>query len=635
MVNNNLRSNFWTKGLAKAVLFLLIILGCSPVYAQVKKNTKRETDTFKIANQFIAKKKFRKADKILKKYHAAHPKDMNSVWLQAQTKLYLNNYSQSNNLYQSAIKMQPDNDYLKLDYIHSSADMGKMEQAENRLAAMENSGKDYSAMTLLRARLYYYQGNFKQASAYMKKALQQDNKNIEANLLNDEIELARAAKVSLNAAILADDQPLTAFIPSVKAEKYFNKSLNLYIEGDDYHFMQNTTSDAPWIKIGDRLFFPKAGLHVNIGGGVMKFPVKNTTGYTGEFSINEKISQHFDIDLGVDHVPYFGTKASVDTTISVTRFSAMLNYHVRNWQAQVAYLNSNYPDNNNVSAVYGWVLAPIAVFPTGKFQAGYSISYNNSNENRFRPANSLNDILKNPNSGIAGVYDPYFTPNKLVTNTALFALSLNPSAKVSINLNGEIGYASASNPYFYINKTYDNTIKDYSTVYFVPYSASASLNYQIEKTWVLNAKYMYRSTYFFNSNYVSIGLQKSFLHNKKTEKAPKSAFMKSIKNIEQEIQSLYSCKNKEALKQSVAKIKSQLIALRDAQQKTKSTTEVTPGSEKALVLQDRYNSLNEMISEIDDVNLDEKETTGNKKEWLVDKQYELTSIYYNGSYDEE
>src|SRR5580693_7203498 len=188
MVNNNLMNTIFRRKQVKTILFLFAVISCSAVSAQVKKNNKTETDTFKIANQYIAKKKFRKADKVLKKYRQSHPKDINAAWLQAQNKLYLNNFKQSDILYQSAVKMQRDNDYLQLDYVHSSADMGKMTQAENLLSTLENAGKDYSNMSLLHARLSYYQGDYKLAAAYMKKAVQLNANNNEASTLNDEIE---------------------------------------------------------------------------------------------------------------------------------------------------------------------------------------------------------------------------------------------------------------------------------------------------------------------------------------------------------------------------------------------------------------------------------------------------------------
>lgn len=641
MVNNNL-SSAARIACKKTILSGLIILCGLPVSAQVKKGKRPETDTFKIANQFIAKKKFRKADKVLKKYHAAHPKDLNAVWLRAQTNLYASNFSKSDKLYQDAIKLAPTNDYLTLNYIHSLADMGKTTEAEKRLYDMENKGTDYSDISLLHSRLYYYQGDNKRAAAYMKKALQYNNQNPEALDLNDQIEMARAPKVSLNAAFLSDNQPLQVFFSSVKAEKSFSKAVSLFVEGGNNQFLQNTTSNAPWVKAGNRMFFPKAGLHINYGAGVMKFPVKNETTWTGELNINEKISQQFDVDVTVDRVPYFGTKASVDTNITATRFAAMLNWHKRNWMGQAAFLNSTFRDNNNVYSAYAWLMAPLVQFPTGKFQMGLSTSYTNSNDNRFLATKTVSEVLSNYTAGanIPGIFNPYFTPRDLYISSVLMAFNVSASKQVDINLSGDVGYGSILNPYFYLNKTSAGSVymaKDYSTETFTPFSASFGLNYHISKTWLLTTKYTYRSTYFFNSNYVTAGLEKSFQHGKKSKQGngKKSAYSKAIMDIEDKIQALYRCKNANDLKLSVGNIKNQLVALRDAQLKRKSMTEVTPGSELAATLQERLSNLNDMIAEIDGVNLEDKEKGSNKREWMVDKQFELSNIHYNGNLDEE
>ena len=244
-----------------------------------------------------------------------------------------------------------------------------------------------------------------------------------------------------------------------------------------------------------------------------------------------------------------------------------------------------------------------------------------------------------PNPSIGGDYIPYFTPYDQYINAVLVSFGVNASKEVSININGDVGYGSIYNPYFYLDKNAAGSVyiaKGYSTENFTPYSASFGLNYKINKSWNLSGKYTYRSTYFFNSNYVTIGLDKSFLPRKKDTKANgKSAFSKSIMDIEDKIQSLYRCKNEKDLKQSVSSIKSQLVLLRDAQLKKKTMTEVAPGSQQALLLQDRYNSLNEMIADLDGVNLDDKDAKDNKREWLTDKQFELTSIHYNGTFDED
>jgi Tfp pilus assembly protein PilF len=637
MVNNNLKSVICST-VACSILVLVFSSVCAPSYAQQKGGKVAAVDTFKLANQYVAKKKFRKAEKLYGAYHKNHPKDINSIWLQAQTKLWLNNYRQSDTLYKTALKKAPKNDYLRLNYIHALLDMGKLGQAGSMLTDMEMAGKEYSDMSALRARLNYYQGDHRQAAAYMKKALNAESNNNETNELSDEIDLARSPKISLSTAYLADNQSVTAIISTLKAESYFNKYLNLYLVADEYHFMQTKASDAPWVRVGDKLFFSEIGMHMNIGAGVYKYPVKDEVGWTGNLSINQRISQSFDFDLSVDHVPYFDTKSSIDTNISATRFAGMLNWHKRFWAAQAAFLNSTYPDNNNVYGTYGWVLAPIAVFPEGHFQVGYSISYANSTENRYRPENSLGQILANytPGAQIAGIYDPYFTPGNMFINSALLSLTLNPSKKVNIVLSGDVGYGTIHNPYIFLNKDKTGATfadKGYSNESFVPYSGTFAFNWNIDKSWNLNAKYTYRSTYFFISSYASIGISKTFWHGKKkhTNDDAASTFSRLMKEIEGKIQGLYSCKNSGDLKKSVGKIRNQLVTLRDAQLKKKNTSEIVAGSDEAILLQDRYDGLNDMISEIDAVDLDDEGEANNKKEWMVDKLYELTNITYNGN----
>lgn len=637
MVNNNLEK--LSKQKTALLISAFMLFGATATHAQTGKGPAK-ADTFKLVNELINKKKFRKANKMLKAYSAAHPKDVNGVWKHAQTRLYSNDYRKSYDLYQAAMQMQPENDYLKLNYIHSLADMGKTEAAGNALHVMEQAGRDYSDMALLRARLAYYNGDHKQAAAYMKKAQQYDNKTPELAELNDQIAAARAPRVFLGSSYLSDNQPLKVLTSTIKAEQHFGRLLNLYVEGTEYHFMQTATSDAPWLRIGDKMFFPKAGLHVHINAGVFRFPVMKEVGWSGELSLNKKISQQFDIEVTGDRVPYFGTSASVDTNISAGRLSAMLNWHKSNWQGQAAFMNSTYRDGNNVYAAYAYLLVPVVTFQTGKLQMGASTSYSNSTDNRFIPANSLGNILANynPKVPIAGVFDPYFTPMDMVANSALLAFGVDLSKRVSLNVNGDIGYASIRNPYLYLNK--DNTgatviAKDYSTEYFTPYSTSVALNYQASKTWHLSAKYAYRSTYFFNSNVVSVGIEKSFRKREQTARKAetKSAFMKSIMEVEDKIQALYLAKNRNELKQSVSKITNRLLAIRDEQQR--KTNIERSSAEETSRIKERCAAINEMVADLNAVSLDDEEEHISKAKWLVEKLYELTSVHYTGPDEDE
>ncbi len=637
MINSNLNCVICSK-IAKYTLFIAVGLFCAPSYAQQKGGKGSYVDTFKLADKFIAKKKFRKAAQLYSAYAKSHPKDINAPWKLAQVKLWQNKNRQSYNAYKQALSIDPGNENLNLNYIHSLLDMGKLAEAGTRLTDMELAGKDYPNMSFLRAKLNYYRGDHNQAAAYIRKDINAEEDNEESVELSDMIEMARSPLVSLQTAYLTDNQPISAFISTLKAEKYFSRYATLYVVADEYHFTHKP-GDAPWVRVGNKMYFADAGLHLNAGLGVMKFPVKDNIGWSGNLALNKKISAYFDADLSVDHVPYLDTRTGIDTNVSATRAAAMLNWHMNNWSAQAAILNSSFADGQHVYGAYAWGLAPIVQFKGGKLLAGYSVSYSNSSESSYKPVLSLSEILANyaVNQNIAGVFNPYFAPNTMVVNAGLLTLSLNPSKAVSINLSGDIGYGTIRNPYLYLDKdNAGNTVikRDFMDDRFTPASATAVVNFTLGKTWLLSARYMYRSVYFFTSHYAGVGIQKSFQHGSRKRVAGNtSTYGRLIKDIEGKIQGVYGCKSPEELITAVGNIRGQLVMLRDAQKSGRNATERLPDSEEAMSQQERYDSLNDMINELDAIDLKDYDGKGkkDKKQWLVKKQYEVTSVSYPGN----
>lgn len=620
---------------AKWILFSLVVLFCIPVKGQ-KAGKSSYVDTFKLADKFISKKKFRKAGRLYTIYSHNHPEDVNALWKLGQVKLWQNKNRQSDNAYRQALLLDPNNDNLNLNYIHSLLDMGKLGEAGTRLTNMELAGKDYPNMSFLRAKLNYYKGDFNDAAAYIRKDLSTGSSDPGSQPLSDMIEFARSPLVSVQAAYLTDNQPLSAIISTVKAEKYFSRYATPYIVADEYHFFDNKTGDAPWIRIGNKMYFSEAGLHLNAGVGIVKFPIKSNIGWSGSLAVNKRISAYFDGDISLDHIPYMDTKTSVDSNVSATRVAAMLNWHMNSWSAQAAFLNSTYGDGQSVYGAYAWLMVPVVQFNVGKLLAGYSTSYSNSTESSYKAVLSLPEIIAgyavHPN--IDGLYNPYFSPNNLFINSALVSLMINPSKSVNINLSGDVGYGTIRNPYLYIDKdnSGNDVIKrDFTNENFIPVNASAAFNFNLGKTWMISAKYMYHSTFFFNSHYASLGLQKSFQNRSKARTISNSStFSRLIQETENKLKDLYNVKTPEELKSRVALIKKDLVTLRDAQKNRKNTTEHLAGSDEEQMLQERYDNLDEMIQELDTIDLNDYEGRGKKdtRQWLVQKLYELTSVSY-------
>ena len=624
----------------KVTLFLIccFFMGMSSsAYGQAKK----KVDTLKMANDLIKERKFSKVVAILTKYHKSHPKDFNTTFLLAQAELWCNNFRKSDANYKEALKLQPGNNDLKRSYIEFLLDLGKFDTASSLITKMEEDDKQSAPLALLKTKLFYWQGLYSDATAQMAKCLALDAKSAAAIDLNNEIALAQAPKVALNSGYVSDNQPYKAVISSLRFDYTFHRLLSLYVNVDDYRFRQSSPSDAQRFIAGDKLSFPKIGLQVVAGGGLVKYAYQSTTDWTANIAVAQKITQQLNLELFAERAPYFDTKTSIDTNITAFRFSSKLNWTKRNWKAQFAYLTSIYADDNYVNSAYAWIIAPLEITDKAQFHLGYSISYSNAYDSRYSSTQSVPEILSHyPDLTISGIYQPYFTPRNLWVNSIIATLHAKLSKKMDLGINADVGYATISNPFLYLtNSTGDVTIKrDFTTAFFKPFNALITLGYHIDNTWLVTAKYNYKTNYFYTSNFVGVGIEKSFLKNKRKaapRKEPKSAYLNNVHKIEKELQALKKCKDAAELKKEVSRIKEQLTALRNEQKIRKDKSEMLPESEEAGSLDERYESLNDMLEDIASVDLnDVKGSDSVKKEWLNRKAGQLAAITYNGSKQE-
>ena len=74
--------------------------------------------------------------------------------------------------------------------------------------------------------------------------------------------------------------------------------------------------------------------------------------------------------------------------------------------------------------------------------------------------------------------------------------------------------------------------------------------------------------------------------------------------------------------------------MRDEQLQRKNMHEITPNSDEANLIQEHVDNLNEMISDIDNVNLNDADVKTEKSTWLAERLHELSSIVYSSSADE-
>ena len=88
----------------KSIVFILSFVFVSFVSAQ-----NNIPDTLTQAKQQIAKGNIKEANEILVLYISKHPKELNTLWLNAQCNYWLNNFTAAKACYKNAMQLFPDN----------------------------------------------------------------------------------------------------------------------------------------------------------------------------------------------------------------------------------------------------------------------------------------------------------------------------------------------------------------------------------------------------------------------------------------------------------------------------------------------------------------------------------------------
>ena len=469
--------------------------------------------------------------KLLEPYNAAHPKDLNSSWLYAQTAYWSKHNKLSQEVYESAIGYNPENLYLQVDYANMLVNIGKYDKA---MPYLENFLIYYPGNTqveLTLAKVAFWKGNYKEAMMKTEELVKRDSgisdqKTREAISLLDEILLAKSPWIGITGSYYTDNQPLQTISPVLESNIWLHPLSTLRFSVRSPFFSQgDTITNALWLQAGNDMFISYGNWNVITDVGFLKYPYKNTTTWTANFELKKRSYRHLVTIFQAERKPYFSTGSSIDTVI--------LEYHVAetvswdnfdSWNGQISY-NWDYflTDYNSIYAFGAWGLAPPIKVSVFDFRLGYGFSYSTSNKNNFVYEGNKAEIIANydPDVGIKGIYYPYFTPKQQMINSALLSIGIHPAKGFDIGITGNVGfYATAQIPYFYpdTNGAGGYVIKkDFSKERYIPYTISAFASVQLSKKVSIRADYRYNSTFFYTEHYAGLKL-KIHLWNAKKRK---------------------------------------------------------------------------------------------------------------------
>lgn len=466
------------------------------------------------AKELRNKGEITEAENLLKRYHKSNPNDFNTIWLLAQTSYWNNNITAAKNYYEEAIKLQPNNYYLKLDYAKVLVETGEFTKASPLINTYLNYDANSADALIAKAKIYYWNGDYSNALKLLSSVKTRHPDNKEAADLYNEISISKSFWVKLNTSYFNDSQPIENTTPSVEAGMYVSPVSSLKFSLLPLLYKNNGGNiNVSRIQVENKSRFPSAEIDLTLGAGLIKYPDKKSE-FTGKIQFDKLIEKSFVLSFLGERKPYLSTASSLNTPVIENYGSLSLSFiSNRGFTSRAAYEINSFNDGNNTYSISAWGLSPSIKFSDFDFKIGYGFSFSSSKENMFTNEKSLETIISEFDSTykISGIYSPYFTPRNQQIHSLITSLAFHPSDAFQAGLSVNYGFlARTQNPYLYLDSTPANEkyiAKGYLSETYSPMDVNFYTQIGFSKKVMMTLDYNYSSTNFYIRRYAGLGLK--------------------------------------------------------------------------------------------------------------------------------
>jgi hypothetical protein len=377
------------------------------------------------------------AEAILREVLAREPENGDGIRALAQILYWTHDNAGATALYERGIALHPEDRSLKLDYGRMLVETLFNSRAREILTPLLDDADSRSRAATLLGTLSYWEGDLTSA-ARMFRAASADSSAADARRMLGEIRAASSPWASLEASGAHDDQPLNVLRAILTAGMFLDPLTTLSISARPDRLESDDSVSAVVTRAEVALSHHAAGsrMDVRLAAGVVNHasdPGVSTTDWTARGGLRVRVSDDVALEGRADRSPYLYTVASVAQPTMSQSFATVVAFaNARGWMAEAAGTLSRFEDDNSVRGAYAWALAPVARSETAILRAGYSLSYQDAAESRYKIADRS--------------YAPYYTPQNIVTHSLLASTQLRPSPGTSFTLRGGYGFASEDAP---------------------------------------------------------------------------------------------------------------------------------------------------------------------------------------------
>jgi len=498
----------------KSIVFILSFVFVSFVSAQ-----NNIPDTLTQAKQQIAKGNIKEANEMLVLYISKHPKELNTLWLNAQCNYWLNNFTAAKACYKNAMQLFPDNYYLQLDYAKMLIQIGAYNEGEVLLKKYLSYDPEDTTSLYYLAKLNYWQGNYNDALNWTKKIITKNPNHEGANNINTEIALLKGTQLEIKSSYYSDNQPMQILSDGITVSKHFNSIFSPIFSFQNTQItVHDTVRSANTFQLSNQFNLYKLKSVVTTSLGFIMSPV-GSHNFIGSIAVEKKLTPRLSFSIAGEGYQYFISAESVSKNIVANKFAFTGSYNNKNFiTAKIGYENNVFEDHNNVDAIDGWALGPQFKFSIFEMRFGYAYNYSSSSKNLCTHKLSQAAIIAAaPDKPITVYYPTYFTPQHQVAHSILGNINAVFSTRFSLSINGSIGFiASRDVLNFFINYVNLDVNKPFvdKRIYnetFMPLELKAQALYTVNPKTSVQVNYHYNNGFFFTCNQISLGIKTNFV----------------------------------------------------------------------------------------------------------------------------
>ena len=331
----------------------------------------------------------------------------------------------------------------------------------------------------LLGRLAYWDGDLTTALRRFEAALRENPTHAAARRQRTEILSMTAPSVRMFSAFGHDDQPVDRLAVGVEAGWHATPLtvVTARLQPNRYQ-VDGSTNRTLWAAdVMVTHFAPALRLDTELTGGVLRRSFDdNALDWKGRAVVGVRLPAHVRLVGRIERMPYVHTVASLDTRVNVGAAAGLVRWDdPRGWLGEAAFEHRRYPDDNAARSVYVWQLVPLLHRSSVELQAGYSFTNDDADDSRFVLATSPQPFPPgDPRFSTAGVYDPYYTPARVVAHSAIGAVTLRPSRTTTLHLGSSYAiHATEDAPVLYVDG--DQVLRTFYSRSFSPWNARGSL----------------------------------------------------------------------------------------------------------------------------------------------------------------